>query len=103
MQRWRNAGCEGETSEAHHQRRNLWNFLVMAPSRQARQDPERGAYKALLRGVLGKIRASGVLDSKTGTMAVHGTAIALEALGRHGALPTRNHTSTTHPRYAEMG
>src|SRR3954464_13936127 len=43
MQRWRDAGCEGETSEAHHQRRNLWNFLVMAPSRQARQDPERGA------------------------------------------------------------
>src|SRR4051812_48377354 len=42
MQRGRDAGCEGETSEAHHQRRNLWNFLVMAPSRQARQDPERG-------------------------------------------------------------
>ena len=61
------------------------------------------AYKAFLREVIGKIRASGVIDSKTGTMAVHGTAIALEALGRHGALPTRNHTLTTHPRYSEMG
>ncbi len=61
------------------------------------------AYKALLRGVQHKIRASRVLDSKTGTMAVHGTAIALEALGKHGALPTRNHTLTAHPRYAEMG
>ena len=36
-------------------------------------------------------------------MAVHGTAIALEALGAHEALPTRNHTRTTHPRYREMG
>ena len=61
------------------------------------------AYKAFLREVTGKIRASAVIDSKTGTMAVHGTAIALEALGSHGALPTRNHTLTTHPRYAEMG
>lgn len=61
------------------------------------------AYKDLLRVVQSKIRTSGVIDSKTGTMAVHGTAIALEALGKHGALPTRNHTLTTHPRYAEMG
>jgi aldehyde:ferredoxin oxidoreductase len=61
------------------------------------------AYKDLLRGVQNKIRASGVIDSKTGTMAVHGTAIALEALGKHGALPTRNHMLTMHPRYAEMG
>ena len=61
------------------------------------------AYKELLREVLSKIRASRVLDSKTGTMAVHGTAIALEAVGKHGALPTRNHTLTTHHRYPEMG
>ena len=61
------------------------------------------AYKDLLREVLNKIRASKVIDSKTGTMAVHGTAIALEALGKHGALPTRNHTFTMHPRYQEMG
>ena len=61
------------------------------------------AYKDLLREVLSKIRASRVLDSKTGTMAVHGTAIALEAVGKHGALPTRNHTLTTHHRYPEMG
>ena len=62
-----------------------------------------GVYKELVRGVQAKIRASTVLDSKTGTMAVHGTAIALEALGAHEALPTRNHTRTTHPRYREMG
>ena len=37
------------------------------------------AYKDLLREVLSKIRASPVLDSKTGTMAVHGTAIAATA------------------------
>ncbi len=61
------------------------------------------AYKELLRQVLNKIRTSPVLDSKTGTMAVHGTAIALEALGKHGALPTRNYTLTAHPRYPEMG
>ena len=36
-------------------------------------------------------------------MAVHGTAIALEAMGQHEALPTRNHTLTAHPRYQEMG
>ena len=28
---------------------------------------------------------------------------ALEELGKHGALPTRNYTLTTHPRYPEMG
>jgi aldehyde:ferredoxin oxidoreductase len=61
------------------------------------------AYKNLLRAVQSKIRASRVIDSKSGVMAIHGTAIALEALGKHGALPTRNHTLTTHPRYAEMG
>src|SRR5262245_32580554 len=60
-------------------------------------------YKSLLREVVNKIRTSPVIDSKTGTMAVHGTAIALEALGKYGALPTRNHTLTTHPRYPEMG
>jgi len=61
------------------------------------------AYRDLVRRVQAKIRASKVLDSKTGTMAVHGTAIALEAIGRHEALPTRNHTRTAHPRYREMG
>jgi aldehyde:ferredoxin oxidoreductase len=61
------------------------------------------AYKSFLREVTSKIRASKVIDSKTGTMAVHGTAIALEALGKSGALPTRNHMLTTHPRYPEMG
>src|SRR5262245_42755732 len=61
------------------------------------------AYKQLLRDVMGKIRGSKVLDSKSGTMAVHGTAIALEALGKYEALPTRNHTLTAHSRYLEMG
>jgi aldehyde:ferredoxin oxidoreductase len=61
------------------------------------------AYRDLVRSVQAKIRASKVLDPKTGTMAVHGTAIALEAIGRHEALPTRNHTRTAHSRYQEMG
>jgi aldehyde:ferredoxin oxidoreductase len=69
--------------------------------RPAVADPD--GYRELVRAVQAKIRASEVLDPKRGTMAVHGTAIALEALGEQQALPTRNHTHTFHPRYREMG
>lgn len=64
-------------------------------------DPE--AFRELLRSCNAKIRSSPVINSKTGTMAVHGTAIALESLGKYEALPTRNHTMTTHPEYLQMG
>ena len=47
---------------------------------------------------LPKARADVWSRWKTGTMAVHGTAVALEALGKHEALPTRNHMLTTHLR-----
>lgn len=60
-------------------------------------------FRDLLRGCHTKIRNSPVINSKTGTMAVHGTAIALESLGKYEALPTRNHNWVTHPDYILTG
>ena len=60
-----------------------------------------GTYKELVRGVQAKIRASTVSTRKQ----VRWRCTAppcVEALGAHEALPTRNHTRTTHPD-REMG
>jgi aldehyde:ferredoxin oxidoreductase len=49
------------------------------------------------------LRESPVLNPKTGTMSVHGTAIAVEALGRTESLPVRNYRYTTIDGYEKVG
>jgi aldehyde:ferredoxin oxidoreductase len=78
--------------------------IVVDDQPSQRTEPtNQDLFRELIRGSHAKIRASPVINSKTGTMAVHGTAIALESLGRYQALPTCNHKATTHPDFMLMG
>jgi aldehyde:ferredoxin oxidoreductase len=60
-------------------------------------------YRRLLGRLHSKLRASPLLNPKTGVLAMHGTPIAVEALGRNEALPTRNYRYTRLPNYADIG
>jgi aldehyde:ferredoxin oxidoreductase len=64
---------------------------------------DQHAWKALRHRAGEKLRSSPVLNSKTGTMAVHGTAIAVEALGAWQSLPVRNYRETHLAGYEEVG
>jgi aldehyde:ferredoxin oxidoreductase len=83
--------------------KNLKAIVVDDQPVQRSETAEQNLFRELIRGSHAKIRASPVINSKTGTMAVHGTAIALESLGRYQALPTCNHKSTHHPDFMQMG
>ena len=61
------------------------------------------AYKRLLQRLHAGLRTSPLLNSKTGTLAVHGTPIAVEALGKQEALPTRNYRYTRLAHYEDIG
>jgi aldehyde:ferredoxin oxidoreductase len=49
------------------------------------------------------IRSSPVLNPKTGTMSVHGTGIAVNALGKSESLPVRNYRYTTVEGFEKVG
>ncbi len=61
------------------------------------------AYRDLLARLQQQLRSSPLLSSKTGSLAVHGTPIAVEALGQHEALPTHNYRRTRLERHEEIG
>ncbi|HKQ30770.1 MAG TPA: aldehyde ferredoxin oxidoreductase family protein [Burkholderiales bacterium] len=61
------------------------------------------AWKALCQRVGEKLRQSPVVSSKTGSMAVHGTPIAVEALGEWQSLPVRNYRETHIAGYEDVG
>jgi aldehyde:ferredoxin oxidoreductase len=50
-----------------------------------------------------KLRNSPVVSSKSGTMAVHGTPIAVEALGAWQCIPVRNYRETHIAGYEDVG
>jgi aldehyde:ferredoxin oxidoreductase len=50
-----------------------------------------------------KLRNSPVVSSKSGAMAVHGTPIAVEALGAWQSIPVRNYRETHIARYEDVG
>jgi aldehyde:ferredoxin oxidoreductase len=50
------------------------------------QPVDPAAYRSLLARLQAKLKASPLLNPKTGTLAVHGTPIAVEALGKWQAL-----------------
>jgi aldehyde:ferredoxin oxidoreductase len=61
------------------------------------------AWKALRHRAGEKLRASPVVSSKSGTMAVHGTPIAVEALGAWQSIPVRNYRETHIASYENVG
>jgi aldehyde:ferredoxin oxidoreductase len=66
-------------------------------------DAKHPQLRPLIKRLHAKLRASPVLAARSGTLALHGTAIAMEALGEHEALPTRNYRYTVMPRHRELG
>ena len=64
---------------------------------------DRAAFDDLRRRAHALLLESPLLSSKTGTLALHGTAIAVEMLGQHEALPTMNYRFTRMAGHEEIG
>ena len=64
---------------------------------------DRAAFDALRKRAHGRLLESPLLSSKTGTLALHGTAIAIEMLGQHEALPTMNYRLTRMAGHESIG
>jgi aldehyde:ferredoxin oxidoreductase len=64
---------------------------------------DAAAWKALRYRTGEKIRSSPVVSPKSGSMSVHGTPIAVEALGAWESLPVRNYRETRLPGYEALG
>lgn len=78
--------------------------IVVRRSHAPRREPaDPLAYRALLARLHHTLRDSPLLNSKTGALAVHGTPIAVEALGHTEALPTRNYRHTRLDAYRRIG
>jgi aldehyde:ferredoxin oxidoreductase len=77
--------------------------IVLEDVQRASAEPDKDAWSALRARVGAKLRASAVLNPKDGTMSVHGTGIAVEALGKTESLPVRNYSRTVLPGYREIG
>ena len=78
--------------------------IVVRRSHAPRREPaDPLAYRALLARLHHTLRNSPLLNSKTGALAVHGTPIAVEALGHTEALPTRNYRHTRLDAYRSIG
>ncbi len=77
--------------------------IVLEDVQRASFEPDTDAWSALRARVGAKIRGSAVLNPKNGTMSVHGTGIAVEALGRTESLPVRNYSRTVLPGYRQIG
>ena len=100
---------KGRASGVRHGVGAVWGSkqlkaIIIKDSQSASRRPsDAAAYKPVLARVHRKIRESPVLSPKHGTMAVHGTAIAVEAMGLDQAMPVRNYTSTVLPDYLGLG
>ena len=64
---------------------------------------DRAAFDDLRRRVHALLLESPLLSSKTGTLALHGTAIAVDMLGQHEALPTMNYRFTRMAGHEDIG
>jgi aldehyde:ferredoxin oxidoreductase len=77
--------------------------IVVRGGRVAGGTAQAKQLRPLIARLHAKLRGSPVLGAKAGSLAVHGTAIAVEALGHAEALPTRNYRYTVMPRHRELG
>jgi aldehyde:ferredoxin oxidoreductase len=77
--------------------------IVICGGRVAGATAEAKQLRPLIARLHAKLRSSPVLNAKAGSLALHGTAIAVEALGPAEGLPTRNYRYTVMPRHRELG
>ncbi len=64
---------------------------------------DRTAHLDLVKSIIPKIRLSPLLNHETGLLAVHGTPIAGEFLGKNDAVPVKNYQTTVLENYNEVG
>ncbi len=64
---------------------------------------DRPSHLELLKQTLAKIRDSSLLNHDMGLLAVHGTPIAAELLGKNDTLPVKNYKSTTLENHLAVG
>ncbi|MCS7117722.1 MAG: hypothetical protein NZ957_02925 [Thaumarchaeota archaeon] len=83
--------------------KNLKAIVIKSKRRFTRSPAQPLKFAKLLRALRAKVEGSSLLDLQRGRLAVHGTAIAVEALGRHDAVPVKNYTRTTLPQYELVG
>jgi aldehyde:ferredoxin oxidoreductase len=83
--------------------KQLKGLVVQRTGAPAIKPADTAAGRDLQARLQRQLRASPLLNAKTGSLAVHGTPIAVEALGRHEALPTRNYRRTRLEGYEAIG
>jgi aldehyde:ferredoxin oxidoreductase len=83
--------------------KNLKAIVVRRSGAPKLEPVDSASYKSLLKRLHGKLRDSALLNPKTGALAVHGTPIAVEALGKQEALPTHNYRFTRLAHYEDIG
>lgn len=83
--------------------KQLKAIVILGKQKAVVHPQDELAWRSLRQRVSEKLRASPVLNSKTGTMAVHGTGIAVEALGKWQSLPVRNYRETHLVDYLGLG
>lgn len=75
--------------------KNVKAIAIKAGRRFSRAPAQPTRFSKLSRSLRAKVEASSLLNLQRGLLAVHGTAIAVEALGRHDAVPVKNYSRST--------
>lgn len=77
--------------------------IVLRAKKPAQSPRNPTHYSQLMRRLKAKLDASPLLNLEKGLLAVHGTAVAAEALGSNEAIPVKNYTITTTEKYPLVG
>ncbi|MEM4495367.1 MAG: aldehyde ferredoxin oxidoreductase C-terminal domain-containing protein [Candidatus Caldarchaeum sp.] len=77
--------------------------IVMRTKKPAPLPRNPTRHAQLIRMLKAKLDASPLLNLEKGLLAVHGTAVAAEALGSNEAIPLKNYTQTTSEKYLLVG
>ncbi|MEM0349129.1 MAG: aldehyde ferredoxin oxidoreductase C-terminal domain-containing protein [Candidatus Caldarchaeum sp.] len=77
--------------------------IVMRTKKPAPLPRNPTRHAQLIRMLKAKLDASPLLNLEKGLLAVHGTAVAAEALGSNEVIPLKNYTQTTSEKYLLVG
>ena len=83
--------------------KNLKAIIIKGDPTRRVEIFDRPSHLELLKQTLAKIRDSSLLNHDTGLLAVHGTPVAAELLGKNDALPVKNYQSTTLENHFAVG
>ncbi|MEM4328542.1 MAG: aldehyde ferredoxin oxidoreductase C-terminal domain-containing protein [Candidatus Caldarchaeum sp.] len=83
--------------------KNLKAIIIKSKKRSPPQPKNPSQFAQLLRRLKKAVDQSSMLNIERGLLAVHGTPIAVEAIGEYEALPVKNYTFTTVEEYARVG